>query len=144
MPNKARGDEFCVAREILSPRQSRSEGDGRQGLAQYQAKGMRGRAPCRGVSTVINSPFAARSRRKCPKRDIGLASTAKKAQRFMGDRPVTAVDATQRQETRKMLAEAEAKQKQHAPAPKNEIGRWVRAATVKSTEHDREEQRRGS
>jgi len=32
----------------------------------------------------------------------------------MGDRPMIAVDTTQRHETGKMLAEAEAKQKQHA------------------------------
>jgi hypothetical protein len=42
----------------------------------------------------------------CPDREKGAT--------FMGD----AVDTTQRQETRKMLAEAEAKQKQHARLPK--------------------------
>jgi hypothetical protein len=46
----------------------------------------------------------------CPDREKGAT--------FMGDRPMIAVDTTQRQETRKMLAEDEAKQKQHAPTPK--------------------------
>jgi hypothetical protein len=46
------------------------------------------------------------SHRPCLDREKGAA--------FMGDRPMVAVDTTQRQETGNMLAEAEAKQKQHA------------------------------
>jgi hypothetical protein len=45
---------------------------------------------------------------------IRRRACSEKGAAFMGDRPMIAVDTTQRQETRKMLAEAEAKQKQHA------------------------------
>jgi hypothetical protein len=55
-----------------------------------------------------------------------------------------AVDTTQRQETGKMLAEAEAKQKQHARGFQKRNRSLVGAGIVKSTEHNREEQRRGS
>jgi hypothetical protein len=48
--------------------------------------------------------------RPCLDREKGAA--------FMDYRPMTAVDTAHRQETRKMLAEAEVKQKQYARLPK--------------------------
>jgi hypothetical protein len=83
-------------------------------LAQNQAKGhARTRAFLRRLNCYqipfcsAKSPEMSDTRhRPCLDREKGAA--------FKGDRPMIAVDTTQRQETGKMLAEAEAKQKQHA------------------------------
>jgi len=105
-------------------------------------KGMRGRAPSCGVSTVIKSPFAARSRRKCPTRDIGLASTAKKEQRSWVIGLCLPSTRLSDKKQGKCLPKPRLS-KSNARGFQKRNRSLVGAGIVKSIEHDREEQRGG-